>query len=72
MEEFVLVHCDNVEAGGFVSHLKLPHYVDFQSELALLKARRPGAIAPAGEARTLPTHAELAITLPTSTSKPSA
>lgn len=33
-EEFVLMHCDNVEAGGFVSHLKLPHYVDFQSEQA--------------------------------------
>ena len=28
-EEFVLAHADNVEAAGFVSHLKLPHYVDF-------------------------------------------
>jgi len=36
-EEFVLSHADNVEAAGFVSHLKLPHYVDFQAELALLK-----------------------------------
>lgn len=36
-EEFVLAHVDNVEASGFVSHLKLPHYVDFQSELALLR-----------------------------------
>ncbi|WP_026972433.1 carbon-phosphorus lyase complex subunit PhnI [Aliagarivorans marinus] len=36
-EEFVLAHADNVEAAGFVSHLKLPHYVDFQSELALLR-----------------------------------
>lgn len=36
-EEFVLAHADNVEASGFVSHLKLPHYVDFQSELALLR-----------------------------------
>ena len=36
-EEFVLAHADNVEAAGFVSHLKLPHYVDFQAELALLK-----------------------------------
>lgn len=35
-EEFVLAHADNVEAAGFVSHLKLPHYVDFQAELALL------------------------------------
>lgn len=37
-EEFVLAHADNVEAAGFVSHLKLPHYVDFQAELALLKS----------------------------------
>jgi len=36
-EEFVLAHADNVEAAGFVSHLKLPHYVDFQAELELLK-----------------------------------
>lgn len=39
-EEFVLSHCDNVEASGFVSHLKLPHYVDFQSELELLRRIR--------------------------------
>lgn len=39
-EEFVLSHVDNVEAAGFVSHLKLPHYVDFQSELELLKRLR--------------------------------
>ncbi len=36
-EEFVLSHCDNVESSGFVSHLKLPHYVDFQSELELVR-----------------------------------
>jgi alpha-D-ribose 1-methylphosphonate 5-triphosphate synthase subunit PhnI len=35
-EEFVLSHSDNVEASGFVQHLKLPHHVDFQSELILL------------------------------------
>jgi len=41
-EEFVLMHCDNVEAAGFVSHLKLPHYVDFQAELDLIrKLRKP-------------------------------
>ncbi len=39
-EEFVLSHCDNVEASGFVQHLKLPHYVDFQSELQLVRALR--------------------------------
>lgn len=39
-EEFVLSHADNVEAAGFVSHLKLPHYVDFQAELELLQRLR--------------------------------
>lgn len=39
-EEFVLSHADNVEAVGFVSHLKLPHYVDFQSELELIRRIR--------------------------------
>jgi alpha-D-ribose 1-methylphosphonate 5-triphosphate synthase subunit PhnI len=39
-EEFVLSHTDNVEASGFVQHLKLPHYVDFQSELELIRALR--------------------------------
>lgn len=43
-QEFVLAHCDNVSAVGFVSHLKLPHYVDFQSELELIhKIRRKHA-----------------------------
>lgn len=36
-EEFVLYHSDNVEASGFVQHLKLPHYVDFQGELEMLR-----------------------------------
>ncbi|SQI30328.1 Bacterial phosphonate metabolism protein (PhnI) [Serratia plymuthica] len=36
----MLAHADNVEAAGFVSHLKLPHYVDFQAELELLKRLR--------------------------------
>jgi len=36
----VLAHADSVEAAGFVSHLKLPHYVDFQSELELLRRLR--------------------------------
>tara|TARA_R110000796_G_scaffold119722_1_gene233812 strand:- start:98 stop:1195 length:1098 start_codon:yes stop_codon:yes gene_type:complete len=45
-EEFVLYHSDNVEAQGFVQHLKLPHYVDFQSELVLVRAlRREAAVA---------------------------
>lgn len=40
-EEFVLLHIDSVEATGFISHLKLPHYVTFQSELdSVRKSRR--------------------------------
>lgn len=38
--EFVLSHCDNIEATGFVEHLKLPHYVDFQSELETIRRMR--------------------------------
>ena len=41
--EFVLYHSDNVEATGFVEHLKLPHYVDFQSELENLRRMRAAA-----------------------------
>lgn len=39
-EEFVLSHADNVEASGFVQHLKLPHYVDFQAKLELVRKMR--------------------------------
>ena len=52
-EEFVLSHSDNVQATGFVEHLKLPHYVDFQAELApaapaaARSGRRPRRIRPA-------------------------
>lgn len=38
--EFVLSHVDNLEASGFVQHLKLPHYVDFQSELVMVRDLR--------------------------------
>jgi len=41
-EEFVLSHSDNVQAMGFVEHLKLPHYVDFQAELGLMRRMRAG------------------------------
>lgn len=47
--EFVLYHADNVQATGFLEHIKLPHYVDFQSELELI--RRLRAEAQAGQAR---------------------
>ena len=39
-EEFVLSHSDNIQATGFVEHIKLPHYVDFQSELELVRRLR--------------------------------
>ncbi len=39
-EEFVLYHSDVVEASGFVQHLKLPHYVDFQADLQFLRGLR--------------------------------
>ncbi len=55
--EFVLSTCDNIEATGFVEHLKLPHYVDFQSELETIRRLRataseapPLAEAPLAEA----------------------
>ena len=43
--EFVLSCCDNIEATGFVEHLKLPHYVDFQSELETVRRMRETAKA---------------------------
>jgi alpha-D-ribose 1-methylphosphonate 5-triphosphate synthase subunit PhnI len=51
-EEFVLSHSDNVQATGFVEHLKLPHYVDFQAELGLVRRLRAEfeAAAPLQEA----------------------
>jgi len=47
-EEFVLAHCDNIQATGFVEHIKLPHYVDFQSELELIRRIRNDALAATG------------------------
>jgi alpha-D-ribose 1-methylphosphonate 5-triphosphate synthase subunit PhnI len=42
-EEFVLMHADNVQATGFLEHIKLPHYVDFQAELELVRRLRAEA-----------------------------
>jgi len=42
-EEFVLMHSDNIQATGFLEHIKLPHYVDFQSELELIRKIRRDA-----------------------------
>ena len=49
MVEFVLSHCDNIEATGFVEHLKLPHHVDFQSELEMVRALRATAALSSSE-----------------------
>ncbi len=38
--EFVMEHSDNVQSTGFVEHIKLPHYVDFQGELELVRRMR--------------------------------
>jgi alpha-D-ribose 1-methylphosphonate 5-triphosphate synthase subunit PhnI len=43
-EEFVLYHADNIQATGFLEHIKLPHYVDFQSELELIRKLRRTAM----------------------------
>ena len=50
-EEFVLSHADCLEASGFVQHLKLPHYVDFQSELELVRKLRAATHARQCEAK---------------------
>ena len=50
-EEFVIAHSDNIQATGFLEHIKLPHYVDFQAELELVRRlRREAAERSAGEA----------------------
>lgn len=38
--EFILQHADSVQASGFVQHVKLPHYADFQAELGLVRELR--------------------------------
>jgi alpha-D-ribose 1-methylphosphonate 5-triphosphate synthase subunit PhnI len=48
-EEFVLSHSDNVQATGFVEHLKLPHYVDFQAEISMLRNMRAETTPNAGQ-----------------------
>jgi len=46
MQEFVMSHSDSLESSGFVQHLKLPHYVDFQSELELVRKMRQSFATP--------------------------
>ena len=50
-EEFVIAHADSVQASGFVEHLKLPHHVDFQAELELLRRLRAEFAETAGADR---------------------
>ena len=49
-QEFALPHGDGVEASGFVQHLKLPHYVTFESELQLIRRLRDDISSMAREA----------------------
>ena len=72
-EEFVLSHSDNVQATGFVEHLKLPHYVDFQSELGLLRKLREefDEQRERRRCRRPPNERAQPITSPISTSRPS-
>ncbi|MBN2547310.1 MAG: carbon-phosphorus lyase complex subunit PhnI [Spirochaetes bacterium] len=39
-QEFVLYHIDGIESQGFISHLKLPHYVTFQSAMDRLRSMK--------------------------------
>jgi len=41
--EFVLLHIDGVDAMGFCTHYKMPHYVTFQSDMDRLRAARAKA-----------------------------
>jgi alpha-D-ribose 1-methylphosphonate 5-triphosphate synthase subunit PhnI len=41
-DEFVLMHGDSLEMNGFLSHLKLPHYVTFQSKLDRVRKNNRG------------------------------
>lgn len=57
-EEFVISHSDNVQASGFVEHLKLPHYVDFQAELELVRTMRAEHEAKRADHADMPEAAE--------------
>jgi len=41
-QEFALYHSDGIESMGFTNHWKLPHYVDFLSDLDRLRKAREG------------------------------
>lgn len=48
-EEFVLMHIDSIESGGYASHLKLPHYVTFHSKLDRLERADQDCFAESGD-----------------------
>ena len=49
-EEFVPMHADNIQATGFLDPVKLPHYVDFQAELEMIRRMRAEAATRQGAA----------------------
>jgi alpha-D-ribose 1-methylphosphonate 5-triphosphate synthase subunit PhnI len=42
--EFVLLHIDGVDAMGFCTHYKMPHYVTFQSDMDRLRSTQDKAV----------------------------
>jgi len=58
-QEFVLYHTEGIESYGFTNHLKLPHYVTFQSGLNNLRhaVERRDAKVPAAQPAAAPTSA---------------
>ena len=59
-QEFVLPQGDSVEASGFVQHLKLPHYVTFESELQLIRKLRAEIEAASAALQPMPTQTRTA------------
>ena len=55
------VHCDTIQATGFLEHIKLPHYVDFQSELELIRKLRREAQGTAAACDVHPKLPETAV-----------
>lgn len=49
-EEFALSRAGNIQATGFLEYIKLPHCVDFQPELDLIRKVRAEAMAAAQQA----------------------
>jgi len=47
-QEFVLYHIDGMESQGFISHLKLPHYVTFQSAMDRIRSIKKRAAEKGG------------------------